>query len=176
MRLSTVGPALGLARAQWVLASLILALLPIILLWHPRATHGLIFDMGPIPAQLTPGMTADEAGWIRPWVRSWRSNPYAARELFPALPIRSPPRHRLDMLPTGTLLFDSRPIDVEELRSRLDWLSTRTSGWVDFHPDPNTRYEDVLEALAPVHRSAFDRLRLDNSRYAAAFEAATARP
>jgi hypothetical protein len=175
MQLSTVGPASDAARAQLLLALLVLALLPVAWLAHPRPNHGLIFDLGPIPEQLRPGLTAEHAGWIRPHIRSWRSNGFVMRDMLVGPPPGpSGTRHRLDLLPTGGLLLDSRPVDVERLRARLDLLTTRTSGWVDFRPHPEARHEDVVETLAAVARSAFDRLRLDNSRYAGAFAAATA--
>lgn len=175
MQLATIGPASDGARAQLLFALLIFALLPIVLMAIPRPSHGLVFDFGPLPEQLTPATTPDHAGWIRAHVRSTAyGQRFTDSEII--VPARGPagPRHRLDLLPTGELRFDSRPIDLHGLRSQLDLLMTRTSGWVDFHPDPDARYEDVVATLAPVAYSGFDRLRLDNSPYAADFEAATA--
>jgi hypothetical protein len=175
MQLSTVGPASDAARAQLFLALLVLALLPVALISQPRPNHGLMFDFGPLPEQLVPGLGAEHSGWIRPYIRSWRSNGFEARDVF--IDFRPGPtgtRHRLDLSPMGDLLLDSRPIGRQALRAQLDFLMTRTSGWVDFRPDPHARYEDVVETLALVSYSAFDRLRLDNSRYAADFEAAAA--
>jgi len=173
MELARVGPALDGARAQLVLALLGFALLPFLLMAFPRTTHGLTFERGRIREELTPSMTADHAGWIQPYNRSVRrSRPYLAREYFTLAPNPSGPRHRLDLLPTGRLLFDSRPVDAAGLRSRLDLLLD-VSGWIDFHPHPEARFEDFIEAMAAVSRSDFDRLRLDNERYAEAFEAAS---
>ena len=173
MQLATVGPATHAARAQLILCFAITALLAPILIGVPRPNHGLTFDMGMIAEELGEGMTIEHSGWLRPYIRSNApAGRFAISDRIEPLPAPWGRRHRLDLLPSGELLFDSRPVDSEGLRSRLDWLMTRTSGWVDFHPDPEARYEDVVEALAPVARSAFDRLRLDNSRYAGAFEAA----
>lgn len=172
-RLATVGPASDAARAQLLLVLLILTLVPIVLISIPRPTHGLTFEFGPIREELTPNMTAEHAGWVRPYFRSWHSKALIVRADFFTLPDPSARRHRLDLLANGERLLDSRPIGLDQLRSRLDLLTT-TSGWVDFHPDPDARYGDVVETLAPVAYSAFDRLRLDNSRYAEAFEKATA--
>jgi biopolymer transport protein ExbD len=174
MRLVTVGPGADGARAQLLFALLILALLPVTLISSPRPNHGLTFELGMIPEELTPGMSRDQAGWVRPFVRSTAR--FAVSDISDPLPDPSAPRHRLDLLPSGQLLFDKRPVDRSQLRRRLDLLMTMARpGWVDFRPDPNARYEDFVETLAPVAYSAFDRLRLDNSRYATAFEAAMAK-
>lgn len=173
MQLSTLGPASDGARAQLLLALLILALFPVTLLARPRETDSLTFDLGLITEELTAGMNADEAGWIRPRMRSRRPSGYFVLDIFVAPPNPSAPRHRLDLLPTGELLFDSRRVTLQGLRSRLDLLLA-TPGWVDFHPHPEARYEDVVATLAPVAYSGFDRFRFDNGRYAEAFEAATA--
>lgn len=171
MQLATVGPASDSARSQLLFALLILSLAVPALISIPTPTSGLTFDFGLIPEELTPGMTAEHSGWVRPYIRGWNSNAYIVRADYFEAPVPSAPRQRLDLLPSGRLLLDSRPIELERLRAEFDLLMT-TTGWIDFHPDPNARYGDVVETLAPVARSAFGRLRLDNSRYARAFDAA----
>lgn len=158
-------------RAQLVLALLILALIPALLTSMPRPTHGVTFDFGPLPEQLEPGRPVDEAGWIRPHIRStaYLRRRFDIPKSIPAPRDPDATRHILELLPSGQRLLDSRPVGVDEFRARIDWLHT-TEGWVDFRPDPGSRFEDVVEILAAVARSDFDRLRLDNSRFASAVE------
>lgn len=176
MHLAAPVPASDVARAQLILALLILALLPLFLTTVPAVAHRLRFDFGPIPEPLVPGMAVEPSGWIRSSILPWPSNRAVVSKsssLPPAPPAPSAPRHRLDLLPDGRPFFDSRPIDPGGLQSRLGGLAA-TSGWIDFHPHPDARFEDVVETLAPVAYSGFGRLRIDNSRYSEAFEAAMA--
>lgn len=166
MRLSTAGPASDGARAQLLLVLLILALLPLVLTAIPRDNHGLTFDMGMIPEHLTPTMSSEHAGWIRPHVRAPRRSERSAPLSIAPLPGPYGPRHSLELKPSGELLLDSRPIGLEEFRSRLAGMD----GWIDFRPDPHARYEDFVETLVPPAQLYFDRLRLDNSLYAEALE------
>ena len=171
MQLAAVGPASRGAQAQLIFVLLILAMLPFGVTAIPVPTHGVTFDMGPTAAALPPGAGPEHAGWVRIHDRrAALANRFAIAKVIPLPPPDpTPPRHRLDLLPSGAILLDGERLDQVRLRMRLDVLALGGTGWIDLKPDPHARYEDFAELAATLGRASFDRLRLDNGGFAGAF-------
>ncbi|MET1113203.1 MAG: hypothetical protein ABWX67_16925 [Allosphingosinicella sp.] len=155
-------PAAAGRRAQLVLALLLLSVFPIVLLTIPIQTHAVKLDLLRLP----------EASAI-PFPDDYVV-PASIRPPQALAPVRR--LHTLVVTPQDRVLIDGRAVGLASLRSRLDSISERQGEWVDFRPEPNARYEMVLEVLAVTRRARLERLRLDSRPFRNAIEKGSAVP
>lgn len=90
----------------------------------------------------------------------------------PAVPAPPPPSHRLDILRSGGLVWDGRPLDAAMLPARLRAIAARPEQpELHLNPEAEARYGQVDEILAQIRRAGIRRLGiLDNQRFAAALD------
>jgi hypothetical protein len=141
----------GARQAQLLLAMLLLAVAPMLLLDRPIETHQLIVDLPHLPDS---ALRAGQA--LAPY-----REPLADRLAAPAGPGGW---HLLVPMPDHTIVLDGEALDLPELHHRLEQLA-RLGAWIELRPHREARYELVHEVLAitpacedraPAHR--FQRL------------------
>lgn len=160
---STVSnPAGAGRRAQLLLVLLLLSVFPIVLLTIPIQTHAVKLDLPRLPEASAVPFPYDYVmpDSIRP-----------AQSLEPVRRL-----HTLVVTSQDRVLIDGRAVGFASLRSRLDSISLSDGEWVDFRPEPEARYEMVLEVLAVTRRARLERLRLDSRPFRDAIERGSAVP
>jgi hypothetical protein len=142
------------ARAQLILALLLLSIFPIFWLSVPIQTHAVRIDLPALPDRIVPTPAS------RPQAYFLTSLILPDRPLVPRRWI-----HKLVITPQEEVLIDGSNVDITGLRQRLDVIEQREGEWVDLRPDPNARYELFAEILAVIKRARIERLRLDNRAF-----------
>jgi hypothetical protein len=163
------GGGAGGLRAQLLLALLILALFPMVILNLPLPTHAVFLELG-LKSGEGPGGFAPVTEQNVRTARAARRLPeglIVEPDLWPSL---TGPGHRLELTPANAILLDGRPVDRAGLRAALDRIALSDGGWVDIRPDPHSRTELFHEVLAVIASADFDRLRLDNRPFARALD------
>ncbi|HET9637646.1 MAG TPA: biopolymer transporter ExbD [Allosphingosinicella sp.] len=159
-------PAAAGRRAQLLLALLLLSVFPAFLLTIPIQTHSVKIDLPRLPEAIFPPTPSEPETYLM-----------AASIMAPIdFELESPRRlHKLVVTPQDTVLFNGRAVDLAGLRSSLEIVEANKE-WVDFRPEPNARYEMVIEVLAVTRRARLERLRLDSRPFRDAIEKGSARP
>lgn len=150
-------PADAGRRAQLLLALLLLSIFPIFWLSIPIQTHAVKLDLPPLPERIVAMAPAPPAYLMTSYL-------VPDLELEPARGL-----HELVLTPGDAVLLNKREVDLAGLRARLDVIAVRNE-WVDFRPEPNTRYEFFAEVLAVTRRARLERLRLDNRPFGEALD------
>ena len=90
----------------------------------------------------------------------------------PATPPAPPPVHRLDILASGALRWDGRPVDAGTLPARFSAIAADPARpELHLNPDAEANYGQVDAILAQIKRARITRLGfLDNRRFAAALD------
>lgn len=154
MDLAHVGPRGAGARAQLLLALLLMAVAPLCIGYRPYPTHAVKLDLWPSPENPAPAAP--------PPVGVFRLSSLS----FPDELINLPPLRRVDLTADGRVLADGVAVDLIGLHRRLDMLAvSEARHWVEFRPDPNARYELFVEILAVFKRAMVERIDLDNGPY-----------
>jgi biopolymer transport protein ExbD len=140
------------ARAQLLLALLLMALAPFSVIGRPIEQHALRLDLRPpsgLPAAASPAAAMHPVSLLA----------------VPPEPEPGSRVHPLVATADGRILVDGSAVGFTGLRDRLDAIAVTETDWVDFRPEPNVRYEHFAEILAVVKRAGLERLRFDNRRY-----------
>lgn len=145
-------------QAQLILAVLLLAILPITILYVPAPTHAIILDLWPLPGWPAGGDTAA-------MVRLSSSRRERASYVFSPSPPGDRPLPRIELTAGETILFEGRPVDLVRLRMELDLLSAQNAPWLELRPHPEMRYERFVEVLAAIARGPEVYLRIDNGPF-----------
>ncbi|HEX9965636.1 MAG TPA: hypothetical protein VGB04_11710 [Allosphingosinicella sp.] len=152
-------PAAQSARAQLILALLLLSIFPIFWLSVPIQTHAVRIDLPALPETIVPTPAS-------------RPQAYVLTSLIRADPTLVPHRriHELVITPGDEVLMDGSKVDIAGLWQRLSIIEYREGEWVDLKPDPYARYELFAEVLAMTRRARIERLRLDNRPFRQAMD------
>jgi biopolymer transport protein ExbD len=143
-------PAAPGIRAQLILAMLLAAIFPMLLLYVPIQTHAVKLDL------FSPRAWSAPAAAPRAYLMSIAP--------LPRMPEDPAGYHRLVVTASERIMIDGTEVDMAGLRRRLDVIAV-DSEWVDLRPDANARYELFLEVLTVTRRARLERLRLDNSPF-----------
>lgn len=150
-------PAAAGRRAQLLLALLLGALLPVFLLTLPIQTHSLKIDLPLLPETIVPMPVGPPAYLLTTFI-------------IPDDDVEPPrPLHELVVTARDRVLLNGREVDLASLRTRLDIIITRDE-WVDFRPEPYSRYEIFAEVLAVTKRARLERMRLDSRPFRKAID------
>ena len=78
------------------------------------------------------------------------------------LSIAGSPTHRLGIGRDGRMVFDGKPLcDLLDLRQHLDLIRAGREPILEVLPDPQLRYERLVEIIAVAGRAAVNNVRLD---------------
>ena len=164
------GSAASGLRAQLLLAFVLLAVFPILLLNIPLRTDSVTLELGFDSGDAGGGAATVTGQQVRP-VRRLRPVPPGAivePRFWPSLAGRG---HRLELTAANALVLDGRRVDPAALQVALDALALTDGEWLELRPEPSSRSELFHQVLAAIARAGLDRLRLDNRRFAGAIDA-----
>lgn len=161
MLFGETGRAREAVQALLILATLLLAILPITILNVPLPMHAVRLNLWSLPqTQAGPESGLAVATIVNSHPPRARQAPIRDRTA-PVLPVDQRIA-RIELTASGRILFDGRPVDLVGLRMELDLMRERDATWLDLRPEPEARYELVDEILATIGRAGDFSVRIDH--------------